>query len=91
MDKLIISFSEGLAQNGPLFIALEIAIWYLQKGMAKHAEANESLVKTMNEERAQRISVLETHVVECNEKHAAAQQKYEKLLRRVAKLDHEQV
>lgn len=89
MEAIFTQFAGALAQQGPLFMALAIAIYYLKQSDEKKADANSKLIEAMNEERMERISILEKHVDECNERHADAQRKYEDLLRRVAKIDRD--
>jgi septal ring factor EnvC (AmiA/AmiB activator) len=89
MEPVITSFMTSLAQQGPLFVALAIAIYYLKQSDEKKAVVNASLIEAMNKERVERIGILENHVDECNERHADAQRKYEELLRRVAKIDRD--
>jgi septal ring factor EnvC (AmiA/AmiB activator) len=89
MEAVITSFAASLAQQGPLFMALAIAIYYLKQSDEKKAEVNAALIEAMNKERVERIGILENHVDECNERHADAQRKYEELLRRVAKIDRD--
>jgi len=89
MEAVITSFAASLAQQGPLFVALGIAIYYLKQSDEKKAEINARLIDTMNKERIERIGMLEKHVDECNERHADALHKYEELLRRVAKIDRD--
>jgi hypothetical protein len=88
MEAILTSFAAQLSAQGPLFMALAVAIYYLKKSDDRKAEVNEKLISAMNQERVERIDILEKHVVECNERHAAAQLKYEALLLRVANLDH---
>lgn len=89
MEPVITSFMTSLAQQGPLLVALAIAIYYLKQSDEKKAVVNASLIEAMNKERVERIGILENHVDECNERHADAQRKYEELLRRVAKIDRD--
>jgi septal ring factor EnvC (AmiA/AmiB activator) len=89
MEAVITSFAASLAQQGPLFVALAIAIYYLKQSDEKKAEVNAELIQAMNKERVERIGILENHVDECNERHADTQKKYEELLRRVAKIDRD--
>lgn len=88
MEQVLTSFIQSLFAQGPLFVALAIAVYYLKQSDDKKAVANELLVSMLNKERVERIAVLEEHVIDCNKRHDLAQEKYEKLLMRVARLDH---
>lgn len=88
MGPITTEFLKSLFDQGPLFVALAIAVYYLKKSDDKQAAVNETLVALMNRERVERIAILEAHVVDCNKRHDDAQAKLERLLMRVAKLDH---
>jgi hypothetical protein len=88
MTEIITDFVAELVKQGPLVVALAIAIYYLKRSDDQKAGAIASLIALMNAERTERIGILEKHVDECNRQHAACQQEHKHLLLKVARIEN---
>ena len=88
MNELVPALISSLTAEGPLVIAMAVAIYYLKSSDDRKAGANADLIALMNGERIQRIELLERHVDDCNRRHADAQRKYETLLLKVARMEN---
>lgn len=88
MDQLILAGLQTLLNNSPIVVCLVIGIAYFKRSDERKDARIEALINGWNEERDDRIAVLEQHVTECNARHDAQTQRYQELLLKVARLDY---
>lgn len=87
MQDLLTAALTTLVNNSPVVACLLVGIYHFKKSDDRKDTKIEALIKGWNEERSERIDILEEHVTDCNARHAAVQLKYEQILMRVARLD----
>ncbi len=87
MEQLITAFLSSAVSNSPLVIALVIALIYFKKNEERKDTRIEQLITNWDNERKDRIGILEEHVNECNRRHDEALQREHGLLLRMAQLE----
>lgn len=87
MEQLITAFLSSAVSSSPLVIALVIALLYFKKNEERKDTRIEQLITNWDNERKDRIGILEDHVNECNRRHDEALQREHSLLLRMAQLE----